>query len=161
MIKKTFKCRLDSRNNVLIKEDLQKNYKDNLVKVSVKLGIVGVEGDYRVAEAHVFKEGVAYKLSTVLESLDSEVESTKLLTRIKDGAFPTYINLSCINYIATLNMTLENNKVIKDNIKLFIPVNYAEPCDLDCLLVDNTLSSETKEDILQKARAYILDKLEN
>lgn len=156
MVTRKFKYRLDSSNKVLFKEDIQNTYKGEETKIKA---LLGVTDDFSIAEPTIIRDAIAHSLSEYVK-LEGCKETTETLTeKVNSGKITSYINLSKVNYLAVLNLTLDKGEVVKGRINLYIPLGITENNELTCTSVDTTLTDESLSLVLENAKKVVLSRL--
>lgn len=156
MVTRKFKYRLDSSNKVLFKEDIQNTYKGEETKIRA---LLGVADDFSITEPTLIRDAIAHSLSDYVK-LDGCKDTIESLTeKINSGKLTSYIDLSKVNYLATLNLTLEGDEIVKNKVNLYIPLGTTENNELICTSVDATLSEESLNLVLENAKKVVLSRL--
>lgn len=158
MIRKVFKYRLDTKKNILIKEDLQRTRRGDTFKINMT---VGLSDDFSLVEPQVKKSGVAIQLSEAISCLSGNPEAKAELERkVREGVIPTFINLGLITYMVNVTLQYKGDELEKETITTFIPIAYKDSSNMVCMAIDETLTDEAKQDILLKVKEYVLTRLD-
>ena len=156
MVSRKFKYRLDSSNKVLFKEEIQNTYKGEETKIRA---LLGVKDDFSITEPVLIRDAIAHSLSDYvkLEGCTDTVES--LTDKINSGKVTSYIDLSKVNYLATLNLTLVGEDIVKNRVNLYIPLSCNDNNELICTSVDTTLSEESLNMVLENAKKVVMERI--
>lgn len=134
MAGKKFKFRVDSNNDVGIKEDVTKTIGKRSTKIRVTLCL---DGELDLAPLAVFKENILVNFQ--LEGVG-----------YKDK-YILYYPFDSITYIATVIIELREDKKIKSkDIVIYMPKGIVSLDELYCERVTSTFSRVQKEEILNK-----------
>ena len=134
MAGKKFKFRIDSANQVAIKEDVTKVSNKNGSKIKVTLCL---DENLNVAPIAIFKDNILTKLQ--LDDIGSKER------------YVIYYPFEEVTYIATVVIELKEGKRIRDkDIVIYIPKGIVSTEELYCDRVTSSFSRGKKQEILNK-----------